>query len=349
MYEDAEVPDGVELYDMEDYDTHRKLIFDTAKNTLIKQYPKVYKGVRMELTDVDYRDPDYYPIKVQKDALLNNKYLTRRLAGTIRLVDDSTNEVLDQKTQTLMKVPYMTNRGTFIRDGNEWVTISQARLLPGGYTRRQANNDLETQFNVRPGTGRAFRLGFSPETASYKIHIAGSDIHLYSLLKDLGTSDDVIDSRWGPEVAELNRAKYDKGALDKAYNKLVPEWDRKENGNRSREDKAKLVKGALDRSQVATNVVRTTLPSMFSMDKSASLHQSIEAMRKVSSLNTYETKELAKYISQNIPNTYIDASNTKTAIEDDIRKLIGIDSSANTNNILKAVETYTKNIQTNGY
>ena len=34
MYEDAELPDDIELYDLEDFDTHRKLIFGDAKTAL---------------------------------------------------------------------------------------------------------------------------------------------------------------------------------------------------------------------------------------------------------------------------------------------------------------------------
>jgi hypothetical protein len=45
---------------------------------------------------------------------------------------------------TLLKVPYLTGRGTFIRDGNEWGTINQTRLIPGAYSRYQNNGDLET-------------------------------------------------------------------------------------------------------------------------------------------------------------------------------------------------------------
>ena len=265
----AEAPEGVKLMDFEDFDTHRNLIFDDAKTTLLKSFPKEHNGVRMELHDVEYTDPEEYSIAEQKKALHEDKFVGRRLRGTVTLRDANTGDILDSKQMTLMKVPWLTDRGTFIREGNEWGTINQQRLLPGAYSRRQANGDLETQFNVRPGTGGAFRVQFNPQSAQYKFNIAGSDLHLYSLLKDIGVSDDTMRRSWGEAVFNTNAAEYDSRTLEKAYTKIVPEWERKKNPNRSREDKITLIKNALNRSQMAAAVARKTLPNLFDREKVA--------------------------------------------------------------------------------
>lgn len=261
--EGADVPDGVELYDMEDFDKHRELIFNDAKNTLIKQFPKEHNGVRMELENVDYVDPDSYTLKEQKQALLDDKFLARRLRGTVKLTDAKTGQMLDSKTITLMRVPWLSERGTFIREGNEWGSIAQQRMLPGAYSRYQNNGDLETQFNVRPGTGGAFRVNMNPETAQYKFNIGGSDLHLYSLMKDLGVSDKTLEKHWGPEVLAMNAANYDARVFEKAYQKIVPEWVRKKEGYVTHDEKARLIKEALDRSQMSATVAKKTLPSLF--------------------------------------------------------------------------------------
>lgn len=260
----ADAPDGIELYDMEDYAKHRNLIFNDAKESLIKQFPKEHNGVRMELADVDYVDPDDYSFREQKQALLDDKFLARRLRGTVKLTDANTGELLDSKTITLMRVPWLSDRGTFIREGNEWGTIAQQRLLPGAYSRIQANGDLETQFNVRPGTGGAFRVGMNPESAQYKLNIAGSDLHLYSLLHDMGISDEAMERKWGSEILQMNAEKYDARVLEKAYQKIVPEWVRKKEVGASREKKIQLIKDAFNRSQMATAVAKKTLPNLFS-------------------------------------------------------------------------------------
>lgn len=292
-----DVPEGVELYDWEDYGKTRDLVFNDAKDALVKQFPKEYNGVRMELSDVDYYEKDDYSITDQKKALLNDDYLGRRLRGKVKLFDTNTGELLDERSMTLMKVPYMTDRGTFIREGNEWGVIAQQRLVPGAYSRYQKNGDLETQFNVRPGTGKAFRVSLNPESAQYKFAIAGSELHLYSLLHDIGVSDEEIKDTWGDDVFNANKNEYDSRVFEKAYNKIVPEWDRKKNPARSREDKIKLIKDALDRSQVATSVVKKTLPNLFDREKSAEWKEYGPVFAKLASMNRGDLEDVANYIN----------------------------------------------------
>lgn len=317
IYEDAYVPDNVKLYDFEDFDTHRNLIFNDAKEALENQFPKEHNGVRMDLVGLKYTDKDNYTIKEQKNALHNDLYLMRRLRGKIRLTDSATGEVLDEKDMTLMRVPWLTPRGTFIRGGNEWASISQQRMLPGAYTRVQKNGNLETQFNVRPGTGNAFRVQFNPETTQYKFAIAGSELHLYSLLHELGVSDEVMKNSWGDDVFEANAKGYDKRVLEKAYNKIVPEWDRKKNPGRSEDEKKELIRNALDRSQVATNVVRKTLPNLFDLKKTAQWRDGGELMEKCASMTKDEVTEIATYINA-VSGTKID---TEASKEDQMQQI----------------------------
>lgn len=295
--DNAETPKGVELYDFEDFDKHRELIFEDAKSALIKSFPREHNGVRLELDGVDYVDPETYSTKEQKKALHEDSFLGRRLRGTVTLTDIKTGELLDKKTMTLMKVPWLSDRGTFIREGNEWGSIAQQRLLPGAYSRVQANGDLETQFNVRPGTGGAFKVQFNPESAQYRFNIAGSDLHLYSLLKELGVDDDQLRQRWGDAILEINAANYDRGTLEKAYNKIVPDWDKKNNPNRTREDKIQLIKDALNRSQMATAVAKKTLPNLFNREKAAAWKEAHHMLQKCASLQLSDLQDIATYIN----------------------------------------------------
>lgn len=160
-----------------------------------------------------------------------------------------------------MKVPYLTNRGTFIHGGNEYASIMQSRLLPGVYTRRQANGELETQFNVKPGTGIGFRVGFEPETTQYRVKISQANLHLYSLLKDIGTDDKELEKAWGPEIFRANQMKYDARVFDKAYDRLVSARKKKEDKNR--EDKVNSLKSAFEAAQIHARVAQKNLPNMF--------------------------------------------------------------------------------------
>lgn len=292
----AIVPDGVDLYDFEDFDTARDLLYKDAEETLKKQFPKEHNGVRMELADVAYAEDGNYTLAEQKKALQDDTYLGRRLRGTVRLFDTATGDLLDEKKMTLMKVPFLSDRGTVIREGNEWGTIAQQRLIPGAYSRYQKNGDLETQFNVRPGTGKAFRVNMNPASGQYKFSIAGSELHLYSLLHDVGISDDEMRKAWGDEVFEANAKGYDSRVFEKAYAKIVPDWDRKRNSGRTREEKIKMIQEALDRSQISSAVAKRTLPSLFNLAKAAFWRKG-HTISKIASLPPDAIRNIATYMN----------------------------------------------------
>lgn len=321
MYEDAEAPDGVELYDPDDYVGERNRIFSTIKDTFIKQFPREHNGVRMELVDVDYEDPKDFTLAQQKKALHNDTYLSRKLKGTLRLVDMKTGNLLDEKRMTLLKAPWLTNRHTFIREGNEWGTIAQQRLLPGAYSRIQNNGDIETQFNVRPGTGAAFRVQFNPESTQYKLSLGGSEIHLYSLLKDLGVDHSVLAKKWGDEIADANAEKYDPRTFEKAYNKLVPSWDRDKNKERTHEEKVQLIQKALNRSQVAASVLRRTLPNLTDRVKAASWREQGQVFEKLAGLSNTDLQDIAYYINV-LGDKNIDTELPKAELEQAIKNTI---------------------------
>lgn len=313
----ADVPDGVELYDFEDFDTHRNLIYDNVKDTFIKQFPKEHNGVRMEVSDVDYADPPTHSIADQKKALQRDEYLARRLRGTVRLTDVATGKVLDEKKMTLMRVPELTNRGTFIREGNEWGTISQQRLIPGAYTRVQKNGDIATQINTRTGTGGAMTVLFNPESMQFKVKAGGGEVHLYSLLKDMGYSDDDLKEKWGESVWQANADEYDSRAFEKAYNKLVPSWDRDKNPSRSHKEKVNIIKNSLNRAQVATAAVKATLPNLFDGAKAASWKFGIEVMEKTASMSMADLQDVAAYINE-VAGKDIDIDAPKKELRDSI-------------------------------
>lgn len=255
-------PPGVTLRDFEDFDAERNEIFSGALNAMGKAFPISYGGVRLEVDNLGYEDPEHYDLARQKAGLLKDERLGRRMRGDVVLRDEASGNELERSRMTLMKVPYLTERGTFIRDGNEYVHIKQLRLLPGVYTRRKQNGELETQFNVRPGTGNNFRVSFQPDTSQYRLQAQGSDLHLYSLLKDLGVSDEELEKRWGKDILDMNSDRYDTRVLDKAYDRLVPKW-KKAQGELSREDKQKMVVEALDAAQVHARIARRNLPNLF--------------------------------------------------------------------------------------
>lgn len=274
MSERVTMPNGVELYDPEDSEFLRKRIFDKAQEHVTKAFPMAFNGVRLELKNVGYADPDNYDLNRQKEALLKDEFLARRLRGTLHLTDDKTGALLDKKTMTLMRVPYLTERNTFVYNGSEFAHSNQSRLLPGAYSRRQSNSDLECQINTKPGTGSAFRVGLEPATAQYRLRVKGSNLHLYSLLKDLGVPDDHLKTAWGEDVFNRNAAKYDPRVLNKAYQHLVSKRAQLENA--TPDDKSTAIKDALNLAQVNKAAVSRTLPGILGVKQASAYRNRIE-------------------------------------------------------------------------
>jgi 2'-5' RNA ligase len=255
-----EKDDDPVLRDWDDFDSKRKDIYDDIQDEITRGFPISNSGVRLELDGVDWADPDYREPEEQQKALLENRSLTRRLRGTLRAVDETSGDVLEEKKLTLLRAPFLTDRGTIIHNGSEYASSAQARLMPGAYTRRQDNGQLETFFNSKPGSGPGMRVGFEPDTAQYRLRLRTSNLHLYSLLHDLGVPDEHLAKSWKPEVLASNRDKYDARVLEKAYGHLVPK--REQVPEVSREQMAEAVKAALDRTLVHRKVVERTLPNM---------------------------------------------------------------------------------------
>lgn len=253
------LPSGVKLNDWDDVTTRRTSIFDSVLKSVGKQFPQSYGGVRLEVNDLHFDGPERFTLADQKRALLTNRYLHRKLKGMVRLVDEATGDPIEEKPMTLMKVPVLTDRGTFIHNGNEYTTMAQARLLSGVYTRRKATGELESHFNVQRGTGNSFRIHLEPDTGLFKMNIGQASLRLYPLLRDLGIPDEQLEKTWGSELLAKNRAKYDARVFDKAYARLV----RRPDPNATREQKAAAILESLKASKLNRGVVQRTLPNRF--------------------------------------------------------------------------------------
>lgn len=263
-------PKNVKLIEPDDFETHRAAIFDNVHKALVSSFPRTHGGVRMELGNTGYEGPEDFTPAEQKAALLGNKFLTRRLRGTVNLYDDKTNELLDSTHTTLMNVPWLTQRGTFVHGGNDYAPINQMRLVPGPYGRVMSNGQLEVHFNPKPGTGMGYRVLLEPDTAQYKLRIGpGMHAHLYSVLHDMGVGDDDLEKTWGPDVLARNKSKYNPKAIKQVYGRLVPPRD--QNPEATPQEQAEALHAAFGRTQILSSVARQHLPDMFDAIKKASI------------------------------------------------------------------------------
>lgn len=264
-------PPGVTLRDPDDVVALRKSMEDAVQNSFRKYvHGYSYGGVRLELDNIHLADKESYTLQEQNEAKMKDKFLARRLRADVKLVDDTTNEVLDSRKKfTLARVPYLTDdRGTIIHNGSEYTPIHQMRLLPGVYSRKTQTGELESHFNTRPGTGPVMRVRFNPESAQYSVEIGKSNLHAYSFFRGIGVTDEELERRWGKQILDLNKTRFDKNAVSRAYTRVVPKWERDDSLDDAQ--KAEAIKKAIASAQIAESVMRRNLPNLFDAEKTAS-------------------------------------------------------------------------------
>ena len=160
----AELPDYLREFD--DTAKTRQLIYDGCLEAVKNRFPVEDDTYRLELADVHYDGPQDYSLEDQKQALMKSKNLRTPMKGRWRLIHKPTNTVLGEREDTILQVPYYTDRGTIINNGNDYSIISQMRLRPGVYARRRRTGELESHFNIKSGTGRACAALHSSRTSA---------------------------------------------------------------------------------------------------------------------------------------------------------------------------------------
>ena len=98
----------------------------------------------------------------------------------------------------------MTSRGTFIRNGREFAFGSIMRLEPGVYAKSRPDG-ASAQFNIRQGTGHGFNLELNPDTGVFRFRRGTATAPAYTVLRDLGVTDDQMLASWGKELFNKNR------------------------------------------------------------------------------------------------------------------------------------------------
>ena len=202
---DILTPKPVVQYRPDDYPTIRKLLFQNVKDAVSKRFPLANDRYTLSVEDVDYDDPEDVDLEEQKKAMMEDRTLQRRLRGVwvMRNAADG-KEVSRSGRTTLMQVPYMTDRGTFIRNGTEYAFGNIMRLEPGVYT-KQKDDEITAQFNIKKGTGAGFNLRFIPATGIFQVNRGTVNCPAYPIFRDLGVTDDQMKEAWGEELFARNR------------------------------------------------------------------------------------------------------------------------------------------------
>jgi len=236
----------------------RQRIRARAVEGLTASFPMDVRGQKLELQDIAVHPRDFGP-EAQKQAILEGASLHEAVKGTL-VLRSPLGKVVDQvKNFTLLHLPYLTERHSFIIDGNEYQVGNQIRQKPGVYTRRRGNDELETAFNLSKGSN--FRLSLDPAKGHPYMEYGSTLIPLYPILRRLGLAHSDISRSWGAPVALSNAAAFDApkkadAALEKLYGKLVHPAKRT---HPTSEAKIDAVRAAFARTSMDPEVNEVTL------------------------------------------------------------------------------------------
>lgn len=196
-----------DLLDLNDYAARRRLVFDKTLQAVQNLKPVSNEKHTLRITDVKYEKPKDFTKAEYKQAILEGRTLAHKITGRYELVDNATGQVINKTgKKTLLNVPYLTEFGTFVRNGIDVAVNNQMRLRPGVYTHLTADGYPEAQFNVKPGTGLAFRTWLDPETSVFYMTQQGRKVPLYPVMKAMGMSDERMRATWGEDVFKANKA-----------------------------------------------------------------------------------------------------------------------------------------------
>jgi len=151
--------------------------------------------------------PKTFTKKDEKEAVGKKGFVHQPVHGQWELVDKASGNVLDKKDGLVAYLPHMTDRGTYVVRGTNYVINHQTRLRPGVYTRKQRNGLIESQLNVAPKSGRGFRVRLDPQTGKFKMRIGQGESDLYPVLLAAGIDREQLREAWGDKLFKANESE----------------------------------------------------------------------------------------------------------------------------------------------
>lgn len=160
----------------------------------------------LELEDIEVVDSDLDSMDYHKQDKVKNQgsSYSSDLKATMVLKDKTTGKVIDKSKITIASIPVLTGRGTYIVGGTEYTLVNQYRLKPGVYNRITANGLFQSEFNMQ---GMAFKVQLDPGSNKFYFLVKNSKIPAYPILRNLGVTDQEMESSWGKQILASNASE----------------------------------------------------------------------------------------------------------------------------------------------
>ncbi len=270
----------------------------TVREVLNNAFPVVGRVNTLKVLDVELgASKNLYNLAAQKEMKLNNKSLTIPVSIRLELSENSSGSVIDNDKVTIIQLPVLTPRGSFIVDGTEYQATNQLRLRSGVYTRRQGDGNYETQVNLDAGFNN-FKLSLNPKTKTFYITKGTNNMFLYPVMIGLGVTHQSLERYMGKELAEANRQQHG-GKVSKELKKFALQFKvEKKTEEEIRDDINNRLFPSL---KIDSSTTESTLGKGFSSVSTEMILTSIDKLRKVMLGDTPEddrdSLEFKKFLS----------------------------------------------------
>ena len=195
-----------EMYDPLDYPTVRQHLYDNVQKAVSQRFPLENERYTLGVSDLAFDKKQDFSLAEQKQAILENRSLAVPLKGKWTLTDKASGQTVAQTgKQVIVNAPYLTERGTFIRNGSEMSLSHMFKLVPGVYTRMRNNGLYEAHVNPEQGSGMQFKMELDPETGVFNIRQGTKGYHLYPIMKLNKVTDAQLEKAWGKDLLDINR------------------------------------------------------------------------------------------------------------------------------------------------
>ena len=190
------------------------------KDAISSVFPIVGRKQTLRLDAIDIKDDqNMSDFAAQRDAKTRGRSYTIPYNAKLSLVDNETGQIVDKTKMKIVDLPRITERASYIVDGNEYYVPYQMLVKPGIYTRRKENQQITSSFNLSKGRRDKIEMNMDPEKPVFKFTVKSSNTNLYPVLKALGVEDDTMKKAWGEAIFDIN-VKASKGKADSEILKL---------------------------------------------------------------------------------------------------------------------------------
>jgi DNA-directed RNA polymerase beta subunit len=198
----------------------RTAIFDSVHKAASALPPVENNMYSLHLSDVHYAEKEDPTPDEIKRTLLERGTIAKTLKGTWQVTNKLTGQQTS-RTGVVARVPYMLDNGTFLREGTKYILRNQSRLLPGIYTRRRDNGEIESHINTDMREGTIHHYGLDPSTGQLNLLVSGTKTPLYVLAKSMGATEEEMVNAWGKDIHDVNKKAYKEAHISKLYDKLA--------------------------------------------------------------------------------------------------------------------------------